>query len=246
MAVSVNTVYQTILALANKEQRGYITPQEFNLFANQAQMDIYEQYFYDLNQFRRGTSSHDNSTDPVAIIHDKLSNFAMFSYPSASVPSSTGNKKYTLPTDFYRYIDSFKKEDTTLAGTIIEKVTKKDFFRVARGPLTKATSSRPILYFDEEDRSIWISGFPAFSNSADSQISFSYYRVPKVPKWAYLVVNEKPFYNSQKSTNFELHSSEQKNLILKILNLAGISIKDYSLTQAAQVAEGFSIQNQKS
>ena len=53
MAVNVNTVYQTVLALANKEQRGYITPQEFNLFAKQAQMQIFEQYFYDLNQFKR-------------------------------------------------------------------------------------------------------------------------------------------------------------------------------------------------
>ena len=40
MAVSVDTVYQKVLAFANKEQRGYITPQEFNLYANQAQMDI--------------------------------------------------------------------------------------------------------------------------------------------------------------------------------------------------------------
>ena len=31
--VSIDTVYQRVLALANKEQRGYITPQEFNLFA---------------------------------------------------------------------------------------------------------------------------------------------------------------------------------------------------------------------
>jgi hypothetical protein len=53
MAVSINTVYQKVLAIANKEQRGYITPQEFNLFANQAQMDIFEQYFYDINQFGR-------------------------------------------------------------------------------------------------------------------------------------------------------------------------------------------------
>ena len=32
MAVSVDTVYQRVLALANKEQRGYITPQEFKVF----------------------------------------------------------------------------------------------------------------------------------------------------------------------------------------------------------------------
>ena len=50
MAVNIDTVYQRVLALANKEQRGYITPQEFNLLANQAQQEIFEQYFYDLNQ----------------------------------------------------------------------------------------------------------------------------------------------------------------------------------------------------
>ena len=49
MAVSVDTVYQRVLALANKEQRGYITPQEFNLLANQAQMSIFESYFYAMN-----------------------------------------------------------------------------------------------------------------------------------------------------------------------------------------------------
>jgi len=45
MAVSIDTVYQRVLAIANKEQRGYVTPQEFNILANQAQMSIFEQYF---------------------------------------------------------------------------------------------------------------------------------------------------------------------------------------------------------
>ena len=49
MAISIDTVYQRVLAIANKEQRGYVTPQEFNLMANQAQMSIFESYFYDKN-----------------------------------------------------------------------------------------------------------------------------------------------------------------------------------------------------
>ncbi len=75
MAVSVDTVYQRVLAIANKEQRGYLTPQEFNLFANQAQLEIFEQYFYDLNQFSR---PHGNSTeygDMLNILHEKMSVF---------------------------------------------------------------------------------------------------------------------------------------------------------------------------
>ena len=72
MAVNINTVYQRVLAIANKEQNGYITPQEFNTFASQAQMEIFEQYFYDINQFGR---LHGNSTeysDMLNIINEKL------------------------------------------------------------------------------------------------------------------------------------------------------------------------------
>ena len=43
--ISVDTVYQRVLALANKEQRGYITPQEFNLLADKAQLEIINDYF---------------------------------------------------------------------------------------------------------------------------------------------------------------------------------------------------------
>ena len=46
--VNINSVYQKVLALANKEQRGYITPQEFNLFADKAQLEIFENYFHQI------------------------------------------------------------------------------------------------------------------------------------------------------------------------------------------------------
>ena len=73
MAISVDRVYQTVLAIANKEQRGYITPQEFNLFANHAQNEIFEQYFYDLNQFRRIPGNSTVTSDPRDIIEEKIS-----------------------------------------------------------------------------------------------------------------------------------------------------------------------------
>ena len=50
MAINVNTVYQTVLLLLNKEQRGYLTPAEFNSIATQVQLDIFENYFEELNQ----------------------------------------------------------------------------------------------------------------------------------------------------------------------------------------------------
>ena len=73
--INIDSVYQTVQALANKEQRGYITPQEFNLYANQAQMDIFEQYFYDLNQFSRIPGNDTRYADMVTTLEEKIALF---------------------------------------------------------------------------------------------------------------------------------------------------------------------------
>ena len=45
----INEVRNTVLALANKNNYGYISPADFNLYAQQAQMDMFEDYFYQYN-----------------------------------------------------------------------------------------------------------------------------------------------------------------------------------------------------
>ena len=87
MAVSINTVYQRVLGILNKEQRGYVTPQEFNLFANQAQMDLFEQYFYDINQFGRVPGNSTAFSDMLDILNEKINIFQV----SAEPPSRTGD-----------------------------------------------------------------------------------------------------------------------------------------------------------
>ena len=73
--VSVDTVYQRVLAILNKENRGYMTPQEFNLLANQAQLEIFEQYFYDLTQFNRGGQINNEFANIVKNINAQNSYF---------------------------------------------------------------------------------------------------------------------------------------------------------------------------
>ena len=45
----INDVRNTVLAIANKNNYGYISPQDFNLYAKQAQLDMFENYFYQYN-----------------------------------------------------------------------------------------------------------------------------------------------------------------------------------------------------
>jgi len=53
MAINVDKVYKTVLLIINKEQRGYLTPDEFNKIATQVQLEIFESYFETLNQQMR-------------------------------------------------------------------------------------------------------------------------------------------------------------------------------------------------
>ena len=76
MAINVDSVYQKVLAIANKEQRGYITPLEFNLLANQAQDSIFEQYFYDIKQWNDQQSGNSTEySDMLTILEEKIAPF---------------------------------------------------------------------------------------------------------------------------------------------------------------------------
>ena len=49
--INVNTVYKSVLSILNKEQRGFLTPDEFNKLAKQAQLNLLEMAFAEYNKF---------------------------------------------------------------------------------------------------------------------------------------------------------------------------------------------------
>ena len=254
--VSIDNVYQKVLAIANKEQRGYVTPQEFNLFADQAQMDIFEQYFYDLNQFKRRPGTQQAESDIVNIINDKLSFFSKFeildsNYLSTSNPIRYQNQPFTIPTDYYRFQDA--RSNTGYGGVTVEKLTKPNFFQAMTSPLLRGTNQRPIMYIEEEDQQIWVmsnnsfwDGPPERSGVPITRITLQYFRKPSPTNWGYNVIGENALYDPAKSINFELHASEENNLVIKILALAGIAMKDPSIYQIASAEDNKNIQQEKS
>ena len=97
MAISIDDVYQKVLAIANKEQRGYITPQEFNLFANKAQKEIFDSYFHDFKTaYHKPTKTDMTHGDEMDILSEKIQPFKT---TSTSTPSAT-NGIYTSLKDY--------------------------------------------------------------------------------------------------------------------------------------------------
>ena len=142
MAVNVDTVYQRVLSIANKEQRGYITPQEFNLLANQAQMEIFEQYFYDLNQFSRVPGNDTRHADIVTTLEEKISLFE-------KTASIDGDATMTLPTDIYKLTSILYK------GVEAEYISQKDLLYIKKSPLTYPTTDRPIFTRDNDSIDVY-------------------------------------------------------------------------------------------
>tara|TARA_R100001440_G_scaffold27843_1_gene45411 strand:- start:4326 stop:5057 length:732 start_codon:yes stop_codon:yes gene_type:complete len=241
--ILIDTVYQKVLAIANKEQRGYITPQEFNLFANQAQMEIFEQYFYDMNQFNRVPGNLTEYSDMGHILEEKISAFEKFKVAPSSVSASV----ITLPSDIYRLGTVFSTVVTS--NPIIERVSKKDIQLIVNSPLTKPTDLRPVYVYQAPSAAgvSKIKIFPTATTYTTSNISVNYIKKPSTVNWTYVVINDKAVHNSSAADlqNFELHESEEVELVIKILQLAGISIKDNSLTQLATNKEINTIQQQK-
>jgi hypothetical protein len=96
MAINVNTVYQTVLLILNKEQRGYMTPVEFNKTGAQAQLEIFETYFDSLNQQIRVPQTNTDYADRVVNLDEKISIFKEF----GNATSISSSNVFNLPQQF--------------------------------------------------------------------------------------------------------------------------------------------------
>ena len=228
MSVNVDTVYQRVLAILNKEQRGFLTPQEFNLFANQAQMDLFEQYFYDVNQFGRIHGNDTEYSDMLNILNEKINLFAT----SASLAYSVDH--FPRPADMYRL------------GTIIynnaeaERVNRNEYLYIKASPIAAPGDAFPI--FTEYNE-----GYNVFGNNEiTTGVTCQYIKTPTDAEWADLKVGDGvPAYNAAASTNFELHESEETELVVKILQLAGVLVREMALYQVGAQEEAKNTQQEK-
>ena len=241
--VNIDTVYQKVLAIANKEQRGYITPQEFNLFANQAQMEMFEQYFYDIKQFNRAAGNTQEFSDPLSILYEKIGGFNVIrpdAWMAANMPAS--GTFLQIPREIY------KVGSVTVGKNAqeVELLNSKDFNAASRSPLTTPTPDRPIMEITW--KGLRIQNGPDFNfltAGSGNDLNISYIKRPEKVEWAYVVVNDKALYNDNISVDFELHQSEETELVYKILKFAGINLKASEVAQVASAMEDSQVQKEK-
>jgi len=229
MAISVDTVYKKVLAILNKESRGFLTPDEFQRIGSQVQLDLLDKAFHDYNRavFResmgRGGQGY---ADIPKKIQDRIDPF----YATTSVTLTSGVG--TLPT-YYNIISV----STDSRQTDIERVEKAKLSFLLSSPLTTPSTTFPVYY---------ITGATLTVNpSSLTSVDIDYVSVPNSPVWNYTTDSNGAFtYTATGSTDFGLHPSSEVDLILGILRYSGVIIKDPSVIQSIGQETGLKVQQE--
>lgn len=244
MAINVDNVYKTVLLILNKEQRGYITPDEFNKTATQVQLDIFEKYFDDINQQLRVPQSDYDYADRQMSIDEKLSIFktegdcqyvsgGKFTLPSTDVDGNTVIYNYTQqgqPTGSqvaFHSLGAVVYSPIVGFPTELQRLQRFDFYNIQKSPLTASTKEFPTYLYENKKLTVK-------PDSINSDISVSFLRKPRDVKWAYTEGGLGQFiWDPSNSQNFELLESEQVEVISKILFYSGVIIRDPQVIQVA-------------
>ena len=111
----INSVRNTVQAIANKNNYGYISPQDFNLYAQQAQMDLFEDYFYQYNSWINKQNQRVSGTGYADIVKSLIEVIDSFSVTQSL--NQQGNNFYNLPSDYY-YINKVNYYPTKIASNV--------------------------------------------------------------------------------------------------------------------------------
>lgn len=243
---SIDKVYKTVKNLANKEQKGFITPAVFNRFAVIAQQSIYNELFTELVDAKkisrqnldpgRDKSVRKRTLEDLSPFVTRLHNYAI-----------KNENIFFKPDNFSRLISMSVGNSNTngynLNKTNIEivyDVEKMD--RILGSNLSSPTKEFPVALVSDE-----IEVFPDTIESID----ITYYRTPggqtfsgsytdSDPQWVALDLGEGQnleVMDPESTVNFMLPEHYSSELVYEIAKLIGLSINDSGMVQVASQEE---------
>jgi hypothetical protein len=230
----INEVRNTVMFVLNKDNNGYITPAAYNSYSRQAQIEIFEQVFFDynnamvrMNNRMSGSGYGDipkhlrETIDQFNVSNEVLAyNVSVFDLPSSTSSPAT-NDWFHLTSINYNYTAD------------IEKIAENKIIGLNNSLLTAPTTDFPV-YTQEGDT------ITVYPTTIVSNVICSYVRYPVDPKWTYTALSAgEPLFDQGASDyqDFELPKRYMPDLVIKILEYAGVSIREAEVVQYMKTEE---------
>ena len=219
--------------ILNKDNNGYMTPSEFNAFARLSQLEVFEDLYHKVNNWytkRNNRTSNSGIADIAKHVTEDLEIFVK----TANLTLDTGST-FNLPSDIYSLIDLL------YGSKPIEKVSNHKITMLNNSNLTAPTVYMP-AYVDRE------SSVTVYPSTITSGVTALYVRLPEDPKWTYYTdMNGNPVFDSSNPqyNDFELPKEYETELVIKILQKAGVTLREPDIINVSNNEEAKNMQKDK-
>ena len=227
----INSVRNTVLSVLNKNNYGYISPSDFNLFAKNAQMELYDEYFNNYNKIINSENARMSGVDYADLKKSMSENMENLMRTDFLVQVTAATNKYYMPTATTTGSEAYMINKIICHDPITgarlgeaEKVTNSSITLLIESPLTSPTTKYPAYTLQGET----ITVYPDIINGVDS-LECSYFSFPLAPKWTYITLfNGEPAFDQSQPDyqDFQLPQQDEYKLVMKILQYCGISIRE--------------------
>jgi hypothetical protein len=248
--VSVVQVYNAVKNIANKEQKGFITPAIFNSFAAIAQMSIYNEMFLELVDAKRISRQNFDPGRDKSVRKQKLEDLAF--YKRRSTMEVTNDDLFQKPDDLSKIISiTVGASISEMTGTVDERINCELVYdpekldRIVNSLLSSPTANFPVALIGTNDIEI-------IPNDVSSAV-LNYYAKPTSFVSGGGISDQPPFYTVLNITSpggevvelpdisscrdFMLPTHYLNEIISEILKLIGVRLRDGSVAAFATQEE---------
>ena len=249
----INSVRNTVLGILNKNNYGYISPQDFNLYAKQAQLELFDEYFSDYNTAINNENMRKSGTEYANMTKQMLEVIDYFSV-TRNLPHNVDSQFYLPSTqqgvnstgdDFYLLNKVLCYDTSTTPRTFTgeaEAITHSKITLLNNSLLTAPDTTYPAYTL----AGAFLTVYPATFNILTA-VEAQYIRYPFAPKWTFTnVTGGEPVFDSSQADyqDFELSIDDEYILVNKILQMAGMEIRETEVVSYATTKETLDQQQQ--
>ena len=231
----IDSIRNTVLAILNKNNYGYLSPSDFNLYAKQAQLEIFENYFYSYNTQLNLENARKSGTEYADLAKGMAETIDLFSKTATLVQKTEVTNTYTLPSDYYIINKVLCYKDAIFKGEA-ERVSQSKITMLGNSILTAPSDDFPAY----SSQGSVVTVLPVTFNG-DSDIKAQYIRYPVAPKWTYsdVLQLQGPIFNPSADDyqDFEVPLDNANDLIIKICQYAGVEIREEMVYRFAKTEE---------
>jgi hypothetical protein len=106
-------------------------------------------------------------------------------------------------------------------------VERNEWYKIKKAPLVAPTKKQPVFLYEENK--IYL-----YPTTITTDVQVSYLKQPAMINWAYTIGGLGQYtYDASNSVNFDLHPSEQVDVVTGILLYSGVIIQDPTIIQVA-------------